>query len=427
MTNCQDASRFGFRAVSVAVLLFCAVGCGRRPARERPVQVVLATLAVEPLRPVFYSMIERFEAKHPQIQVQLLEIPGEYYQKLLVMIAGRNAPDVMWMGQSFAEFATRGAFLDLSERIAAEIDTSEYHQKVLNWYRLDGRQFGIPYGIDTEFIAYNKRLFDEASIPYPRPGWTLDEFVETARQLTQDRDEDGRIDQYGFRGQINFATFGADVIAADGSRALCNSPEMVESIKFNLRMVHEWKVAPTPEETRQEGSDIYTAFRQGKAAMMSFFTFSIPHLRERCADLDWDIVGVPVAKRPAHWASSAAYLVARDTRHPDAAWLLFKELLSDEFQLAMSVESLPANLRVARRLVRENTQKPQHLGVILEATNHLYPTPRIPNLQELMEQYNLALQKVMAFYGKSQYVPPAEAMAEAERRINEIIARRRRR
>ena len=93
----------------------------------------------------------------------------------------------------------------------------------------------------------------------------------------------------------------------------------------------------------------------------------------------------------------------------------------------MSIESLPANLRVARKLVEENTQKPANLGALLAATDHLYPTPRVPNLQELMSQYYLALEKATAFYGTPQHVSPEQAMTEAETRINQTIARRRRR
>ena len=390
-------------------------------------KLTLATNAVESLRPVFLATIERFEAQRPGVEVQLLEVPGNYYQKLLVMIAGRTAPDLMWMGQSFAEFAMRGAFLDLSDRIAAEVDLSEYHQKVLSWYRLGGKQYGIPYGIDMEFIVYNKALFDEAGVAYPRDGWTIEEFVETSRKLTLDRDGDGRVDQYGYRGEINEATFGGVFVSEDGSRALCDTPEVVEALRFNLDLVHKWRVAPSPAERRHEGGDVYTAFRQGKAAMMQSYTWCIPHLRERCAGMEWDVVGMPVAQRRAHWASSAAYLVSADTRYPDEAWQLFKALISDEFQLALSIESLPANLRVARKLVEDNTQKPANLGAVLDATGYLYPNPRVPNLQELLHHYSNAREKVFSFYGTSRFVPPEQAMAEAAERINETIRRRRRR
>jgi len=401
-------------------------GCTERSGDSDRVKIVMATSSTEALKPIFLSTIEQFEQEHPEIRVELMEIPGNYYQKVSVMIAGRNPPDVMWMGQSFVEFAMRGAFLDISDRIAAEIDTSEYHPQVLSWYRFGGKQYGVPYGIDLRFIVYNKTAFDEAGLEYPKDGWSLDRFTDCAKKLTIDRDGDGRIDQYGFRGDIGYEPFGAEFVSPDGSKALCNSPGMIEYLQFSLDSIYKWKISPRPEETRQESGDAYSIFRQGKAAMMEFATWSISHLREKCADVDWDVVGMPVANRRAHWASSAAYVIARDTKRPEESWLFFKKLISDEFQLGMSIESLPASRRVAEQLVRENTLKPANLQSILDATDYLYPTPRIANLQEIVEQFGIARQKVTSCYGTSRYVPPKQAMAEAERRINFVIGKYRR-
>lgn len=414
-------------AVAFAYQLAAGGGCARHENRDGKVKLVFATSANEAMRPILYRLLDKFEAEYPHIEVEHLEVPGNYYQKLLVMIAGRNAPDLMWMGQSFAEFAVRGAFLNLSQRIEAEIDTSEYHPTVLSWYRLDGKQLGIPYGIDTEYIAYNKALFDEAGVAYPHEGWTLGEFLEKAKKLTRDRNGDGRTDQYGFRGEIDHSAFGAEIITADGSRALCNTREMIEALTFNMKLAHEWKVAPRPEDPLMVGTDQYSIFRQGRAAMMRMYTWDIEYMRERCADVDWDIVGMPLATRRAHWASSGSFLVSADTKHPDAAWLLFKNLLSDEFQMAVSSQSLPANLRVAHRLVEQNTHKPANLKVLLDATDYLYPNPRIPNLQELIGHFRLLKSKVLLCYGTSKYVTPENAMREAEKRINKTIARRKNR
>jgi multiple sugar transport system substrate-binding protein len=409
----------------LAALLLCAGGCGRNSdSKAGNVKLVFATPAIEAYRPIFYRLLDEFEEENPHIDVKYLEIPGNYYQKLLVMIAGRNAPDLMWMGQSFAEFATRGAFLDLSERIEAEIDTREYHATVLGWYRMNGKQLGIPYGIDTEFIAYNKALLDEAGVSYPEDGWGLEEFVEKAKALTLDRNGDGRTDQYGFRGEIDHSAFGAEIISADGSRALCNSPEMIETLEFNLNLVHKWKVAPRAEDPLIAATDEYSIFSQGRAAMMRMYTWNVEYLRERCADVDWDIAGMPRAARPAHWASSGSFLVAADTKQPDAAWLLFRKLLSDDFQLAMSSQSLPANLRVAQQLVDQNTRRPANLKAVLDATEYLYPNPRIPNLQELLGHFRRLKEKVLLCYGTDEYMKPEDAMAEAEKRINRTIERR---
>lgn len=422
--------RLTFLLLIAAVLL--QTGCGGDgESSSGKTKLVWAIYGGDAFRPIFLSTIHDFEEKNPDIEVQPLQINGDIYQKITVMLAGRTPPDVFWMGQAFSEFAARGNFLDLSDRIANDpkLNVDEFHPTVRSWYRYGGKQYGLPYGIDVQFIVYNKTLFKEAGVPLPTDDWTLDEFLAAAKKLTIDRDGDGRIDQYGYRGDLPECMWGAQFVADDGSKATCNSPEMVAWAQFNLDLLYKWKVAPTPDETRAEGlSDEFIVFRQRRAAMMRSATFSIPHLREKCADVDWDIVANPVVPghERAHWASSAAFLVAADTKHPEASWRLAKHLLGDRFQMAMTIESFPASRRVAQIYADENTLKPDNLQCIVDSVDYLHPNPRIPNLNELLSHFDIAKQKVFQSYGTSRWVPPEKAFAEAARRINETIAKRKR-
>ncbi len=420
----------GFRIAFAGVLLSCVLlfavpGCRRRKPEEGKVKLVLSVPADQKTRGMYRSMVAAFEKRRPHVTVQILEVPANYYGKVLVMIAGRNAPDLMWMGQSFAEFAVRGVFLDLSERIRREVDLSEYLPQALSWYQVNGRQYGIPFGVDMNFVVYNKALFDEAGVAYPTDDWTLDEFLEKARRLTLDRDGDGRPEQYGFYGKLEQSTFGAEVIAPDGSEPRCNSPEMIEYLQANLDLAEKWGVSPRPDDSDTQSLDTYAYFRQKKAAMMQMFTWNLPFLRSRCAELDWDIVNNPTAKQRGHWASSQAILVSADTAHPDEAWLLCKEFFGDEIQRIMSARGLPPNLRIAREMIevhRTSGLKPPNIAALFRARDSLYPTPRIANLSEIMSLYGSASGGVTA--GRTT---PAEAMAKAEKAINLFLRRRRRR
>ena len=210
-------------------------GCGGdRKDRDGKVHLVLSVPADQCTRLMYRKMVGRFMEKHPHIEVQILEIPKDYYTKVLIMIAGRNAPDVMWMGQSFGELAARGVFMDLSERIKQEVDLDEYLPQALSWYNIGGKQYGVPFGVDMNFVAYNKKLFDEAGVPYPTDDWTFDEFLDRAKRLTVDADSDGRPEQYGFKGGLERAAFGAHMITDDGQRPLCNSPEMIRALQVGM-------------------------------------------------------------------------------------------------------------------------------------------------------------------------------------------------
>jgi len=415
--------RLGRSIFAVCLLTLLAVGCGRRQD-DGKAHLVLSVPADQKTRAMYRGVITSFEARYPHVKIQILEIPAKYYGKVLVMIAGNNAPDLMWMGQSFAEFAVRGVFLDLSAKIKQEVNLDEYLPQALEWYRIDGKQYGIPFGVDMSYIIYNKALFDQAGVPYPTDDWTFPEFLERAQKLTFDRDGDGNIDQYGFAGSLEKSTFGAAVMSKDGNKPLCNSPEMIDCLQTNLDLAEKWKVSPRPDDTDMQSLDLYAYFRQGKAAMMLMYTWNLPFLSSRCDDMKWDIVNNPKVRQRGHWASSQAILVSADTAYPEESWLLCKEFFSDEIQRTMSARGLPPNLRVAREIIKEYARtgkQPANIAALYKARDSLYPTPRIANLSEIMSLYGNAASGVSA-----HRATPQEAMIKAEKAINVFLKRRQR-
>lgn len=416
----SGSGRCGRIAVGLLALLLFGTACRPRQVDDS-VHLVLAVPADRLTRQMYRDIVSDFEKNHPRIQVEILEIPGQYYSKVLVMIAGNNAPDLMWMGQSFAEFAVRGVFLDLSERIQRDIDLAEYLPQAVSWYRIDGHQYGIPFGIDMDFIAYNKALFDERHVAYPTDDWTYEEFLQKAKALTLDRNDDGRIDQYGFRGSLEKSAFGAAVISADGTTPLCNSPDMIRYHHVMIDLAEKWRVAPLPEDADAQSLDSLTYFQQGRAAMMTMYTWDLPFLVKKCAGMQWDIVNMPREKQRGQWASSQAILVAAATPHPDEAWLLCREFLADKVQMRMAARGLPPNLRVAREYMARRTGPPANWAALYKARNSLYPTPRIPNLSEIMSLYYSASSGISA-----HRATPEEAMQKAEEAILLYMRRKKR-
>src|SRR5437868_458482 len=111
-------------ALGVAVFLCAgrsAHTTAEAEATARKIQLVLAVPADVQNEPIYRAVIADFEAAHPNIHVKLLTLQYDYYTKALIMIAGRNAPDLFWMGESFGDFASRGAIMDVTQQIKRDI------------------------------------------------------------------------------------------------------------------------------------------------------------------------------------------------------------------------------------------------------------------------------------------------------------------
>jgi multiple sugar transport system substrate-binding protein len=388
---------------------------------SRNVRLVLALNTDSSTRDVFRAAIAEFTVAHPEISVRLLEIPGDYYQKLLVMIAGKTAPDLMWMGEPFVEFADRGVFLDVTKNVQQEIDRSRFVPEALGWYRLGNRQYGVAFGFDLRFIVYNKELFDAGGVPYPRNGWTYADFLEKAKKLTL-TDRNGRVVQYGFSGSLDPALFGASVLDSDNNYAKCDSPEMLDFLQTNLDLAEKYHVAPHGKELLNEAlEDPVSVFRQGRTAMMVMATWNLAYLQDRCADMDWDVSTNPIVRREGHWASSEAILISSETKHPREAWLLYKTFLDVKFQREMAGIIIPSNVDAAAAWVATNHHKPTRLDALVEATRTMYRLPQIENLREIMAVYFDSCASVWSCRST-----PATAMARAASQINDILSERRR-
>jgi len=403
----------------VAVLMLLASlwvtgGCGNREADADRIVLTLAGPASAAYARRYQDVIARFEATHPHIKVKYLPIPGDYYRKVLVMIAGRRGPDVLWMGQSASEFATRGVFLDITDRIEKDVDLSDFYAEAVSWYRVGDRQYGVPFGLDLTFIVYNKRVFDEAGVSYPTNDWTYEQFLDAATRLTEDADGDGRNDRYGFSGELYPASFGGRLLTDDWSQAACDSPEMIEALTTNNHLYRNLKVAIPQARTLDESLAL---FRQGRVGMIRAYTWYLPLLRERLADMDWDIVCDPRIRERKHWASSQAVVVASDTRYPDEAWALCREFIGDDFQRSTADFTVPANRRIAAELFAASDGVPANMEALMVAADSVVPNPRVPRLSEMMSIYDHAITSVYAGLRT-----PEEAMARAAEDINRILA-----
>src|SRR5690606_34937624 len=126
---------------------------------------------------------------------------------------------------------------------------------------------GTNLAVEVMVLWYNKDIFDKAGVPYPpsNPGeWTWEEFVETARALTVDRNgrrpgdpgfDPNRIQTYG----VAFGTWwapvlpfvwsnGGDWFDETGRQVLIDQPESVEALQNLADLIYKHRVAPTPTQ-----------------------------------------------------------------------------------------------------------------------------------------------------------------------------------
>ena len=139
------------------------------------------------------TIVDAFNASQDKINVHLNYIYGEhaYEDKIVMMLAGGADFDLFGASNMKDYIARRnnGYCADLTDAIKdSGIDLSMYGAGFTEVADEEGRYYGLPYRYSAHALFYNKKIFDEAGLPYPNQ-MTWEEYCDLAKQLTLVRDD----------------------------------------------------------------------------------------------------------------------------------------------------------------------------------------------------------------------------------------------
>ena len=134
------------------------------------------------------ATLDKFNASQDKIHVTLITVSrADYETKLNTMAAGRQLPDTCMMAEPMAiRYAAAGLLADVSDMYTA----AEAPLKSLA-FTYKGKAVAYSCADEVLLLYYNKKLFDDARIPYPPASadkaWTWKQYVEAAKKLTKDQ------------------------------------------------------------------------------------------------------------------------------------------------------------------------------------------------------------------------------------------------
>jgi multiple sugar transport system substrate-binding protein len=147
-----------------------------------------------------------FAAQHPDICLEILSLTQDdvTIKRPAMLAAGEKLHvwSAAWGNEGNATLLNEGWLEDLTPIMQADgFDTSVFVPGALAFDNVGGKQYGLPLTSTGTYVYYNKKIFDDAGVPYPPsewddPTWTWDRFAEIAKSLTRDYDDPSKA-QYG--------------------------------------------------------------------------------------------------------------------------------------------------------------------------------------------------------------------------------------
>lgn len=346
MVTSPASSDYGFASFAMHLLLFTFFFVEATPAQEKVTLRLADWASLEEIR-VDEQTLAAFREKYPHIDVVYEPSPGtQYEQKILTALATDEPPDVFLLDSKLIPtFTNKKILLDLSPFVALlDVDTTQWYTNALNIARRGSALYAFPKGFTPLMMYYNRRLFDQAMLAYPKSDWSWDDFLRSAKALTKDRDVDGTIDQYGttftnyYYYWITFVwSHGGDVVSPDGSRAsgYLNAPRVESALQslIDLRLKH--RIAPdigSWVQTQKTGAGT-ALFANGTLAMMIDGHWRMPTMLKLMKEqsLDVGVAPLPLCHgKKVNVLYESGWCVPVNAKHPKEAVLLAAFMAGEE-------------------------------------------------------------------------------------------------
>ena len=116
------------------------------------------------------SIVEGFEAQHPNVTIETNFVPfAQYLPTLEAMIAGEELPDVFFGHVKTAELGRAGLGVNYSEVMDEEF-LNQFAAGPLRQFTFDGNVYGLPWTSQLFGIFVNREIMEEWGLEPPQTG-----------------------------------------------------------------------------------------------------------------------------------------------------------------------------------------------------------------------------------------------------------------
>src|SRR5262245_37110415 len=143
----------------------------------------------------FNDIARRFEAKTPGVKIEAEGLAwGDLEGKIMASLAA-GAPPELSHGQPITCTALQAkGLLNPLDEVVKAIGEANIWEQVKRVCNVEGKQYGLVHAAGTSLLIYRKDMADKLGLKPPK---TWADLLANAKALTQDTNNDGKVDVYG--------------------------------------------------------------------------------------------------------------------------------------------------------------------------------------------------------------------------------------
>ncbi len=296
-------------------------------------------------REMMQAVIAAYEAEHTDVNINIMQIAGNYSQQIVNLASSGELPDVYMNYDTLVGYlAESNVSLDLTEYLAQYgIAEGDFYPSIFELGRVNGKVYMLPREYAHVVVYYNKEILQDAGVDTSviRNGWTWEQFESVAAQLVQKRG--AVVTRYGADLQLNWPTtvlsyiygMGGTLFSEDKTRCTIDDPATVAAYQALKSKVDDGVYtnvfrAGTP------------TFLNGSVGMYFSVRTQANTVNRTLGEGNWDVVSFPEMSGAEQYVGSGTtgYSVSSYSEHRDAAIDFLMFMMSEEGMSVMAQTGL---------------------------------------------------------------------------------------
>ena len=334
-------------------ILIILSSCSKKEVLSDKIEIEFWHALGGPLGDALSKMVDEFNDTHPGIKINVVSM-GRYQalsQKLMAAIVANTQPDMAQAYESWtAKFIEGDAIVPIQKFIngkngLSKKELSDFYPVFLKSNTINDTICSFPFNKSVRVMYYNKDMFYRNGLDVNTPPRNWKEFISVCKILTQDRDNDGKIDQWGTTFAVTVWQFenlllqaGGKIMNEDNTIPMFNSKEGEEALNYLYDLLNKYKVAYL-----STGYDGQNDFLASKVGMVEGSSVSLVYLQKGGIPFNIGLAPVPY-HRTKHCLISGTNVVIfkndkdkKNEKKQEACWEFIKWFTSPEQTARWSV------------------------------------------------------------------------------------------
>lgn len=356
------------------------------------------------------KIADAFMETHPDIRVRILAVQatdwGDFFAKVLTMVAAGTAPDVVYVATEGAQLFAERLALPLDEYVMRDADEmhdyfSDVHPSLIEAFMYSGSLYQLPLDFNAANMYLNLDVLSRNGLQMPADAWTKDDFTELLRGMKGDatpyfwtnrlfggvvpwlyvNDTSFLTEEKAPGGEAFWSEFYPQETGRSGGYLWQGSnatdDRVHESFEYLRSLIAEG-LAVRPEEGG--GNTLVGLFASGRIGSTPAGGYWVQGLAEGgMRPEQFDVQFFPAWRSQRHQFGAAGYAIMRSTEKADQAWEWIKYTASKEaMQLAFPT---PATTPTRRSMVDDRLytgKGPEHWSRFYETLDRFPTSGPIP-------------------------------------------------